>query len=48
MSPRSTIGCAQNDFMAVVHSAQTMHLSCVEIFTITKQMETSFHLTDVT
>jgi hypothetical protein len=29
----------------IVHSAQTMHLSCVEINTISKQSQTSFHLT---
>jgi hypothetical protein len=32
----------------MVHSAQTAHLSCVEINTIPKQTETSFHLTHVT
>jgi len=31
----------------MVHSAQTMHLSCIEINT-SKQTETSFHLTHVT
>jgi hypothetical protein len=33
--------------MPVVHSAQTMHLSCAEINTISKRIETSFHLTHV-
>jgi dTDP-glucose pyrophosphorylase len=32
----------------MVHSAQTVHLSCVEIDTILKQTEMSFHLTYVT
>jgi hypothetical protein len=31
-----------------VRLAQTMHLSCVEIDTIPKQTEMSFHLTYVT
>jgi hypothetical protein len=47
-SPRSTIGCAKNDFFVVVHSAQTMHLSCAEINPISKRTEMSFHLTHVT
>jgi hypothetical protein len=34
--------------MPMVHSEQTMHLSCTYINTISKQMETSFHLTHVT
>jgi hypothetical protein len=32
----------------MVHSPQTMHLFCVETRTISKQTETSFHLTNVT
>ena len=32
----------------MVHSAQTIHLSCAEINTISKQAETSFHMTHVT
>ena len=31
----------------VVHSVQTVHLSCDEINTISKQIETSFLLTTV-
>jgi hypothetical protein len=31
--------------MPKVYSAQTIHLSCVEINTISKWTETSFHLT---
>jgi hypothetical protein len=34
--------------MPVVHLAQTVHLSCVEINTISKRSETSVHLTNVT
>jgi hypothetical protein len=93
-SPRSTIGCVQNDFWAydmfstnhapilnphqhylqidqttiphdphhlglpsgasktisepVVRSAQTLHLSCVKISTISKRIESSIHLNLVT
>jgi hypothetical protein len=32
----------------VVHSAQTVHLSCAEIEAISKLIETRFHLTYVT
>jgi hypothetical protein len=35
-------------FEPMVQSAQTMHLSCVEINTISKQTETSFHFTHIT
>jgi hypothetical protein len=34
--------------MPVEHSAQTVHLSCAEINTISKRTEMSFHLTHVT
>jgi hypothetical protein len=34
--------------MPVVHLAQTKHLSCAEINTISKWAETSIHLTHVT
>jgi hypothetical protein len=47
-TPRSTIGCVQNDFHAVVHSTQTLHLSCAKSNTISKWTETSFHLTHIT
>jgi hypothetical protein len=33
--------------MPVVHLAQTMHLSCAEIKTISKQIEISFRLIHV-
>jgi hypothetical protein len=32
----------------MVRSAQIVHLSCAEINTISKQTETSFHLTHIT
>jgi hypothetical protein len=47
-SPRSSIGCAQKDFHALVPSAQTVHLSCAEINTISKWTQTSIHLTHIT
>jgi hypothetical protein len=34
--------------LPVVHPTQTMHRSCVEINTISKRSETSFHLTNIT
>jgi hypothetical protein len=34
--------------MHVVHSVQTVHLSCAELKTISKLIETRFHLTYVT
>jgi hypothetical protein len=34
--------------MPKVHSAQTMPLSSAEIYTMSKQTKTSFHLTHVT
>jgi hypothetical protein len=35
-------------FDPMVHSVQTVHLSCVKVSTITKQTEMSFHLSLVT
>jgi hypothetical protein len=35
-------------FKLVVHSAQTVHLSCIKISTISKETETSNHLSLVT
>jgi hypothetical protein len=35
-------------FEPMVCLAQTMHLSCVEINTVSKLAEASFHFTDVT
>jgi hypothetical protein len=47
-SPTSTVRCVQNDLWAYGTFAKTMYLSCVEINTISKWAETSFHLTHVT
>ena len=35
-------------FEPIVHSTQTMHLSCIKINTISKRTETTFHLSLVT
>jgi hypothetical protein len=35
-------------FKPIAHSAQTVHLICLEISTISKETETSLHLTRVT
>jgi hypothetical protein len=47
-SPRSTIGCVQNDFCAYVTLAQTLHPSCVTISSMSKQTKTSIHVCLVT
>jgi hypothetical protein len=41
-------GAAKKIPMPVVHSAQTMHLSCTEINSVLVQTEASFHMTHVT
>jgi hypothetical protein len=43
-SPRSTIVGVQNDSGPIVRLAQTMQLSCTDTNTISKQSESSFHL----
>ena len=48
MTPRSTIGCAQNDFYAHGTFSTYVYLCFVEINTICKRTETSFLLTNVT
>jgi hypothetical protein len=48
LSPRSSIRCIQNDFEPMTRSTQIVHLSYVKISTISKQNETSFHLSLVT
>jgi hypothetical protein len=49
VSPRSPIWSAQNDFWVYcTFSAQIVHLSCMEINTISKQSKTSFQLTHIT
>jgi hypothetical protein len=46
-SPRSTIGCVQNDFWAYGLLAQTIHLSCTNTNNISKWTKTRFHMTHV-
>jgi hypothetical protein len=46
-SPRSTIGCDQNDFWAYDMFSQTVHLSCTDTSTLPKWTKTRFHMTDV-
>jgi hypothetical protein len=48
MSSRSSVRCVQNDFKPMACSMQTVHLFYVKISTISKQTETSFHLSHVT
>jgi hypothetical protein len=38
-------GVSKMIFEPMVHSTQTIHVSCVKINTMSKQTETSFHLT---
>jgi hypothetical protein len=40
-------GMAKMNFMPVVHSTETMHLSDAEINTISKRTKATFHLTHV-
>jgi hypothetical protein len=47
-SPRRSIGSVQNVSKPMVCSAQTVHLSCVKISTISKRTEMSFYLSLVT
>jgi hypothetical protein len=47
-SPRSIIGCVQNDLWAEVCLAQTVHLSCTDTNTISEWTKTKFHMTHVT
>jgi hypothetical protein len=42
------LGASKMISWPMVRSAQTVHLSCAEINTISKQTETSFHLTHIT
>jgi hypothetical protein len=42
------LGVSEKIAMPVVHSMQTVHLSCAVINTLSKRTETSFHLTHVT
>jgi hypothetical protein len=45
MSPTNTIGCVKIIFEPLVRSLQTVHPSCAETNTISKQTKISFHLT---
>jgi hypothetical protein len=47
-SPRSTIGCVQNDFWAYGMLAQTVQLSCTDTNNISKWTKTRLHMTHVT
>jgi hypothetical protein len=47
-SPWSSIGCFQHDFWACGIFAQTVHLSCIKISSMSKWTESSFHLSLVT
>jgi hypothetical protein len=47
-SPRSTIGCIQNDFWAYGTWAQTMHQSCTDSNVVSKRTEMRFQKTHVT
>jgi hypothetical protein len=47
-SPRCSIGCAKMISEPIARSVQTVHLSCIEINTMSKWTKTSFHLTHVT
>jgi hypothetical protein len=48
MSPRSSVGCVQNDFQDYGTFGANVHLYCVKISTIFKQMKMSFHLSLIT
>jgi hypothetical protein len=42
---RSSMGAPKTISKPIARSVQTVHLSCVKISTISKETETSFHLT---
>jgi hypothetical protein len=44
LSPRSTIGCVQNNLWAYGTFRETKQLSCVKISTISKETKMSIHL----
>jgi hypothetical protein len=48
LSPRSTIGCIQNDLWAYDMLVQTVHLTCTDSNTVFKRTQTSFHFSLVT
>jgi hypothetical protein len=47
-SPRSTIGCIQNNFWAYGMFAQTVHQFCIDTNTVSKQFKTRLHMTHIT
>jgi hypothetical protein len=47
-SGRSTIGCVQNNFWAMVRLAQTVHLSCTDTNIVSKRTKMRFRMTHVT
>jgi hypothetical protein len=47
-SPRSSIGCVQNNLWPYGTFTQTVHLSCVKISTISERTKMRFHLSIVT
>jgi hypothetical protein len=47
-SPRTTMGASKMFSKLMIHSVQTVHLSCIKISTISKRTKTSFHLSLVT
>jgi hypothetical protein len=47
-SPRSTTGASKPIYEPMVRLTQTEHLSCTDANTVSKQIETRFHMTHVT
>jgi hypothetical protein len=47
-SPRSTAGASKMIYKPMVHLTQTVHLSCTDANTVSKQIEIRFHMTHVT
>jgi hypothetical protein len=47
-SPRSTIGCIQNDLWADGTFDTNLHLSCTDTNTVSKRKEVRFHMTHIT
>jgi hypothetical protein len=47
-SPRSTLGASKTIYEPMVRLTQTKHLSCTDANTVSKQIETRFHMTHVT
>jgi hypothetical protein len=47
-SPRSTIGCVQNNFDPMLCLAKTVHLSCSHTNTIAKRTKTRLHMCHIT